>query len=269
MREYSRSRPEEVSSVILEGTHTDLAFESHTLVVCDKAGLIRIDANACARPMEMVEPGQILFVPAGEKVKMTYPSPFSATLIKILPFEQLTDDHIDHRKVPVVVKEVTGPVTSSSVQLARTALASNDLHRWPLLTRSVRVSLAVSVVRKLAPLSTMAFDTTPFGLNLNKKARAADYIKANISKRLTIADIASEVGMSTWHFARAFKASVGMTPQQYVIKSRIFAAHNKILSTVLPLAQISDECGFSSQSHMTGVFKAYFGKTPRQFRVGD
>ncbi|MEM0943772.1 MAG: AraC family transcriptional regulator, partial [Pseudomonadota bacterium] len=56
-------------------------------------------------------------------------------------------------------------------------------------------------------------------------------------------------------FSAAMKASTGQTPYQYVLSRRIERARSLIEATPLPLCQVAFRCGFSSQSHMTDVFR--------------
>ena len=60
-----------------------------------------------------------------------------------------------------------------------------------------------------------------------------------------------------------------MTPYQYVLDKRIERAQLMIETTSLSLAQISFASGFSSQSHMTDVFRAKLGMTPGKVRSGQ
>jgi len=81
----------------------------------------------------------------------------------------------------------------------------------------------------------------------------------------TIEQLAQEVNLSPFHFARMFKESFGEAPSTYITRQRINAV-KKQLGTQLSLAEISLLTGFSHQSHMTKNFRALTGMTPANYR---
>ena len=95
---------------------------------------------------------------------------------------------------------------------------------------------------------------------------AIDYINDNLEKDLTLAEIAASVGMSPYHFARAFKQATGFPPHQYLIKRRIEKAKNLLTQTNLAIAEIAYRVGFASQSHFTTLFGKHTGTTPKAYR---
>lgn len=79
----------------------------------------------------------------------------------------------------------------------------------------------------------------------------------------TLADVA---GMSRFHFSRRFKDYTGSSPHSYVLSRRIERAVSLLNSLENSLAQVAYASGFSSQSHMTAVFKQAIGTTPGHIR---
>lgn len=100
----------------------------------------------------------------------------------------------------------------------------------------------------------------------DRVARSVSYIDNNVSKPITIRELASEASMSPYHFARSFKDVVGVPPHRYVIQRRIEHAKMLLQNTKLSIAQVAFECGFSSQSHLTSSFKSETGFTPLRYR---
>ncbi|MNL85512.1 Exoenzyme S synthesis regulatory protein ExsA [compost metagenome] len=72
--------------------------------------------------------------------------------------------------------------------------------------------------------------------------------------------------MSTYHFARRFQETVGMSPHSYVLGRRIERAGALLRRRDVPLVDIALACGFSSQSHLTTVFRRCLGLTPGEYR---
>jgi AraC-like DNA-binding protein len=81
-----------------------------------------------------------------------------------------------------------------------------------------------------------------------------------------VSHLARIAGLSTSHFCRAFKQSIGMPPHRYVTMRRLAAAAELIRKTPKPLAEVAIEVGFSGQSHFTRVFTQMTGETPGALR---
>ena len=94
-------------------------------------------------------------------------------------------------------------------------------------------------------------------------------IQSNIDQPLTIELLAAKAGMSPALFRRRFTDTTGMPVHSYVLKERIERACELIDECNLPLAAIAAQCGFSSQSHMTRIFRRELGITPAERRRAD
>jgi AraC family transcriptional regulator len=94
------------------------------------------------------------------------------------------------------------------------------------------------------------------------------YIDAHLGTDMRIADLAALAGMSRFHFARSFRATVGNTPHQYVLQRRLQRARTMLQTTSLAVRDIAVATGFADQSHLTRLVKQRFGVTPGALRAG-
>jgi AraC family transcriptional regulator len=106
------------------------------------------------------------------------------------------------------------------------------------------------------------------GLAPWQRARITRYVDANLAKRLSTAELAALVRLSTNHLRRAFKASMGCSPHEYVIQCRIVRAMTLMLETGISLAQIAFECGLADQAHLCRLFRRRVGISPSAWRRG-
>jgi len=72
--------------------------------------------------------------------------------------------------------------------------------------------------------------------------------------------------MSPAHFARAFAATVGMTPFEYVMTRRLARARDLLVRTDRSVLAIAIAVGFKTPSHFAARFRREFGMTPREIR---
>jgi len=97
-------------------------------------------------------------------------------------------------------------------------------------------------------------------------ARAKEMLIAKIDGDLSIADVADACQLSRSHFTRAFRASTGQTPYQWLMAQRLERARALLRDSTLPLAQVAITCGFADQSHFTRVFSRAVGAAPGIWR---
>lgn len=104
------------------------------------------------------------------------------------------------------------------------------------------------------------------GLSPSVRRRAVDYIETHLDQALTLDQLASEAGLSTFHFAKMFRISFGMPPHRYLAERRVERARNLLRSGGMALAQMALACGYASQSHFTKAFRSATGITPGEWR---
>jgi AraC family transcriptional regulator len=93
-----------------------------------------------------------------------------------------------------------------------------------------------------------------------------DYVESNLADDLDVTTMAVVAGLSPAHFARAFAASVGMTPFRYVMSRRLARARELLERTDRSALDIALEVGFKTPSHFASRFRHEFGVTPRAAR---
>jgi len=91
-------------------------------------------------------------------------------------------------------------------------------------------------------------------------------MEANFAYNLQLRDYARLCHMSLTTFKKAFGQHYGATPAAWLKSRRLELAHQKLLSTDLPVHDISLECGFEDVSHFIRVFKSKYELTPLQYR---
>ncbi len=97
--------------------------------------------------------------------------------------------------------------------------------------------------------------------------RIDSFVMRNLSHKITVPQLASLVYLSESQFYARFKQQMSITPTHHIAQMRLNEVKKCLLNTNLPLSQIADHCGYSSQSAMTNCFKQAFGVTPAKFKV--
>lgn len=103
------------------------------------------------------------------------------------------------------------------------------------------------------------------GLTPAQIAIVSDFLEAHLDRPLGLAEIAGACGLSPTHFARRFKAAMGVPPHQHLMKLRVERA-KRLLQGPMPIVEIALACGFAHQEHLTRIFRRMTGMTPASFR---
>ena len=91
-------------------------------------------------------------------------------------------------------------------------------------------------------------------------------IESDAAQVLTLDDLASEAGLSRFHFVRAFRRTTGLAPHRYLLARRMDLAKNRVLNTRLPIADIAASIGFENLHHFRRQFQAELAVLPGEMR---
>lgn len=95
---------------------------------------------------------------------------------------------------------------------------------------------------------------------------AALWIDARATETLDLDAMASEAGLSPFHFLRLFRAVLGVTPHQYLVRARLRRAARLLADDTLPITDVAYDVGFGDLSNFVRTFHRAAGVSPRAFR---
>ena len=104
------------------------------------------------------------------------------------------------------------------------------------------------------------------GLAPWQQKRATELLTSNLDGEVLLAKVAKECRLSTSHFTRAFRASMGLPPHQWLVHRRIEAAKDMLRNSDRSLSEVAIACGFADQSHFTRMFARRCGVSPGSWR---
>ena len=172
-----------------------------------------------------------------------------------------------HSATPIDLLERTAhsdPVTSRLLLSAADVLGGNEA-----LDTLFRLRLRDLLATRLLASHTASpatFQPTMGGLSPMVLRRAIKRLRSDSDADVSLAALASDAGLSRFHFCRAFKESTGLSPHAWLRKHRLEQAMNMLRDTDESMASIAAALGYSSQTAFAAAFRRLTNETPSNWR---
>lgn len=167
--------------------------------------------------------------------------------------------------VPIFLYDDGNSTAPTSTNVTPTDLALSQIER----------DLSSETARKIARLlhtsyseqSKSELDDACMTTTTEKIRESARWIKENYSKAISVAKAAESAAMSKRNFQRRFKCEFGMTPLEYLLRTRFEVVCSMLRNTDLPVDKIARRCGMGDGNRLGRLFKERYGMSPTQFRA--
>ena len=131
-----------------------------------------------------------------------------------------------------------------------------------LLARAAGCELLAELCR----LGGAPFGPVKGGLAPWAERRCLEFMRARLSEDVSLDELAAEARLSPFHFARMFKQSVGVPPRVHLTRLRVERARELLKTTDLPVTEIAQEVGYSSNQVLARVFIKHQRMSPTDYR---
>lgn len=132
---------------------------------------------------------------------------------------------------------------------------NEDLHASGILTQ-------IMVQAIFASVGTPGYDT----MSNQHVAKTIDYINNNYKEQLTLDVLAANVNLNKYYLQKLFRKNMGISPNEYLIRTRIHHAKELLSITDYPISTIASEVGIDNIGHFINQFKTIELMTPRMYR---
>lgn len=166
---------------------------------------------------------------------------------------------------PIYVPEgFDPPVHITGVAYQRLApLFTESYYMFMRRSKPSELKLRGLFMQIIAELSAAAEEN---GIIHPKIMNAAEYIRQNYDKHITVRELSDMCGLSTKYFGALFKKMLGKSVNEFLLLKRVEAAKELLMSTELSIDDISRIIGFDNQFYFSRCFKETEGITPSGYR---
>ena len=152
--------------------------------------------------------------------------------------------------------------------LGRTLLA--EMSRRDTIARLRFDVLTQDLMLHLLRRWSNAGGATPFatkgGLAPWQARRVLDYLLAQLERDISLAELAAQVRLSPFHFARAFRQTMGAPPHRYLAGLRLDRARHLLETTDLAVTEVAAQVGYQTPQALARVFSRNLGLSPSNWR---
>lgn len=104
------------------------------------------------------------------------------------------------------------------------------------------------------------------GLTRWQVQRVVERVQADLSAPISLKEMADSAGLSPFHFCRAFKTTLGLSPGRWISEQRQLRARELLLGTALGVAEVAAAVGYEDPAYFARQFRARWGRSPSECR---
>lgn len=175
--------------------------------------------------------------------------------------DEAADGRIPFDNSRMYGRVIDSPVIRSALQNLW-ALCDEEGAPSRLLARAA----GCEILAELSRLGGAPFAPVKGGLAPWAERRSLELMQARLSEDISLDELAAEAQLSSFHFARMFKQSVGVPPRVHLTRLRIEKACELLEKTDLPVTEIAFEVGYSSNQVLARVFLKHRRMSPSDYR---
>jgi AraC family transcriptional regulator len=170
-------------------------------------------------------------------------------------FEDLVGSASSFRSVHLPPLRAVSPFIARACASAMTVTMAEA---WKeLATEVAGAVIELSSGKDVAPANARA---------IGRVSRIVRTIEHHADEPLDLGTLARATGLSPYHFLRVFQGVTGVTPHQYLLRTRLRRAAVRLAGGPEKIVDIALDCGFGDVSNFNRTFRAEFGVSPRAFR---
>lgn len=130
------------------------------------------------------------------------------------------------------------------------------------LTQAAIAALAAMAARERRPIRPHGRVANPL-----KDDRLEAFVRENIHRRITVADLARAMEQPKRDFARDFTATTGFGPYEFVQRVRLRMCKDMLANPRVSIGEIATALGFADQSHLGRFVRSRTGYAPSVYRA--
>lgn len=216
--------------------------------------------------MRWIHPGSIWVMPQGSRHGVRFESNMEGIALAFDPstFDRLVQSAEGKPSLPIMHSLASCPPKIDHLMraLLHESLETSSDKDIGLECIATAIALAVcQCAGAISPATKTKSKLAP------KQIRAVQaYVETHLHQQISLSDLAAVAQLSSFHFLRSFRDSLGSTPARYVMDRRLERAKYLLRVSTLTISEVGIGVGFEEVSHFSRAFRRCVGMTPSAFR---
>jgi AraC family transcriptional regulator len=212
-------------------------------------------------------PGVVIIIPEGSSSRWDIPKPVDVVQLYLprTTLERVAGEA--GTAAPIDLLERTAypdPITSGLLLSAADVLEGNEA--LDALFRQQLTDLLATRLLAAHAGAPAAIQPAIGGLPPKVLLRAIERLRSDADADVSLAALASDAGLSRFHFCRAFKESTGLSPHAWLRQHRLEQAMSMLRDSDESIVSIAAALGYSTQTAFAAAFRKLTGETPSDWR---
>ena len=205
----------------------------------------------------------VLAIPVGQPHIVDWRRP--ADIVSLHLTESFINEALGVSRLPIVdTFTVRDPLISAAAAELRNHVVAQE-HINLAVVEAIATVVAWRIGRGAGVSRGIRAKGNARSLSIREIARLEEYVDEHLDQDVSIGELADRSGMSLWHFMRRLKATLGVSPNEFITGRRMERAKALLAATPLTVSQVALEVGLS-HSHFSRHFLKHCGVSPREFR---
>lgn len=233
------------------------------VIVCPTVGECTYELQTGGE--KKIRPGEMLLVPPNlnHKFEMTNGR------VDYIHLHFKIFDHIDLLSLFTIPNILIGAESEKIRSLVR----EQHLFHHPKKENTINIKEIVKMKSQILQLLTIILDESKvnheslnFIINFQKISPVIKYINEHLNEPITREDMAKVISLSSTRFHYVFTEIMKISPVAYLKKLRLEKAQQLLVSTDMPVTEITEMVGFRDIFHFSKQFKKTFGLSPTKYK---
>jgi AraC family transcriptional regulator len=251
-----------------EPLHDVVEPMSHHVIMAYNGSTQRMERRS-GRSLEigMFRRGAVIIIPEGSSSRYDIPQPVDVVQLYLphATLKRVADEAETATSIELLERTAHPDLVTSRLLLS----AADVLEGNEALDTLFRQQLTDLLATRLLAAHTGSPSTVqPIvgGLSPKLLLRAIERLRSDSDTDVSLAALASDAGLSRFHFCRAFKESTGLSPHAWLRQHQLQQAMNMLRDTDDSIVSIAAALGYSSQTAFAAAFRKLTDETPSDWR---
>ena len=258
----------------IEAMDFEFSLSSHLIIALPDgvSGLCECSSVSRTDKFRSMTSNTIIFNPAQKYLHLRITKTQDQLRVLLLTIEpailrQLSEDDIKQPNDELFPQiGVSDPAVRQALVAILEEIENPSVHSGLYLETFLMLTFARLLRYQLKRIGQLPDGYIRGGLANWRLKRALQLIENDSGKMPALSEIANAVKLHQASFCRAFKQSTGLSPHHYLLVHRVNRAKEMMKDPRRTLTDIALDCGFSSSSQFSVVFKRIVGRPPRKYR---